>query len=429
MRFKKFLKRKNNQSQCILFNKFKGLTTMKHKVFLSAFALSLGLQATISAQQPITFVPSISDKGVSIRSTDGDFEFKFKGLLQANYKANIEGLDNTKDNFYIRRFRTDFRTTFYKVLETRLHSEWGTGAGTLLDGYIGLKVSDALTIRAGKDKSFLGIERHQSPSDIAFPELGLPTNLVPNRDLGIGAYGSFLNKKLEYNVGIYNGVLDLGNVDTDADSGKDLEGRLFYLPVKNVGFGATASYGDRAGTTTGTLLPTYKTPGQSTLFKYASNTFAHGVHYRWSPQGYWYYGPWGIFGEYIVSSQAIQKGANDERIDNNAWGLTFNYVWTGETRTFVGGVKPKQNFNREKGTWGALETVLRINQLTVDNDAFDGYADANSYKRATAVGLGLNWFPFPISKITVAIEKTFLDKQSGKQDEETVLIIQNQLAF
>lgn len=402
---------------------------MKHKLFFSVFALSLGLQVAAQAQQPVTFIPTISDKGVSIRSSDGDFEFKFKGLLQADYKANIDGLSGTKDNFYIRRFRTDFRTTFYKVLETRLHSEWGTGSGTLLDGYIGLKVSDKLTVRAGKDKSFLGLERHQSPSNIAFPELGLPTNLVPNRDLGFGAYGVLLKDKLEYNFGVYNGVLDLGNVDTDADGGKDIEARLFYIPVKNAGFGATASFGDRTGTTTGTLLPTYKTPGQSTLFKYSTDTFANGSHYRWSPQGYWYKGPWGIFGEYILSSQAVQKGLNHDRIDNTAWGLTFNYVWTGETRTFEGGVRPKQNFNREKGTWGALETVLRINQLTVDSDAFSSFSDAKSYKKATAIGLGLNWFPFPISKITVAVEKTFLDKQAGKQDEETVLIVQNQIAF
>jgi len=412
---------------------------MKRSTRVLATLIGLGLGATtaLHAAEPAqAFSSSVSDKGVLIKSEDGNFQFKVKGLLQANYKEFAEGVgaaseaNRPKDAFAIRRFRTDFRATFYKVLETRVHSEWASGTGQLLDGTIALSLSDALLIKTGKDKSFIGLERHQSPNYITFPELALPTNLVPNRDLGISASGLFGNNKWEYNVGIFNGVVDLGNVDADADSGKDIAGRLYYLPVKNAGFGGTFSYGNRSGATGSTLLPTYKTPGQSTLFSYASTSYAKGDIYRLSPQGYWYQGPWGIFGEYILSSQAVTNGTVGERLDNTGWLVALNYVWTGETRTFDGAVRPKQNFNSDKGTWGAFETVLRAHELTIDSDAFPTFGSATSFKKATAVGLALNWYPFPVSKITLAVEKAWLKGQGTRTNQdETVIYLQNQIAF
>ncbi len=407
---------------------------MKTKLIVFAILLALGKWTSIplhAADLPEAFTTSISDKGLVIKSKDDNFQFKFKGLLQTNYKDYLSGGTGLKDGFYLRRFRTDFRLTLYKIIETRLHSEWGTGTGQLLDGTVGLRFSDKLVLKTGKDKSFIGLERHQSPNDIVFPELALPSNLVPNRDLGVGLSGLVADKKVEYNVGVYNGVVDSEDTDTDGDSEKDIAARLFYLPVKNAGFGGAFSYGNRAGVkTTSTLLPTYKTPGQETLFAYNTNSFANGVIYRVSPQGYWYKGPWGVFGEYILSSQAVKNGSEGKRLNNDAWELTVNYVWTGETRTFDGGIQPKSNFNPEKGTWGAFETVFRINQLNVDSDAFPTFSTTSSYTRATAVGIGFNWFPFPVSKITLAIERAHLDAQSGGRDkDETVLILLHQIAF
>jgi hypothetical protein len=100
---------------------------------------------------------------------------------------------------------------------------------------------------------------------------------------------------------------------------KDLAARLFLEPFRNtslnplrgLGVGLAGSYGNQSGALRG-----YVTPGQQTFFSYrtgagagSTNVTADGLHWRLVPQAYYYWGPFGLLGEYAISSAKIRGSA------------------------------------------------------------------------------------------------------------------------
>ena len=64
-----------------------------------------------------------------------------------------------------------------------------------------------------------------------FLERGLPTQLVPNRDVGVQLHGKLWGNTLAYQVGYFNGTEDGGSGDIETtDDGKDVAARLFVQP-------------------------------------------------------------------------------------------------------------------------------------------------------------------------------------------------------
>ena len=175
-------------------------------------------------------------------------------------------------------------------------------------------------IQVGKFKPPVGLERLQSGANLLFAERGYPTQLVPNRDVGVQLHGQILDGVFAYQAGVFNGVQDGGSGDSDvgSDDHKDVAGRIFFQPfkksnvepLKGLGVGVAGTWGNQAGT-----LPGYKTPGQQTFFSYVTgtgtnaNVTADGTHWRIVPQAYYYWGPFGIFGEYALSSQNVRRDA------------------------------------------------------------------------------------------------------------------------
>jgi phosphate-selective porin OprO/OprP len=199
-------------------------------------------------------------------------------------------------------------------------------------------------------------------------------------------------------------------------------GRLFFqpflnkniAPLKNLGFGA----GGSVGTHSGGALTTYKTPGQQTFFTYA-NVAPNGDNYRIDPQAYWFWGPFGLMGEYVLSSQKFTTTKAGmpplERFNNTAWQVQASYFLTGEENSFkatsLKHVIPWHRFAPGDGGWGAFEVVARIQRLSLDNNAFQKYgantfATAGSAQAATSWGVGLNWYLNANLKLNVDYEST-----------------------
>ena len=63
--------------------------------------------------------------------------------------------------------------------------------------------------------------------------------------------------------------------------------------------------------TTGGSLPGYFTDGQQQFFAYnpadKAVVVADDNHWRLSPQAYYYYGPFGLLGEYAISDQEVKR--------------------------------------------------------------------------------------------------------------------------
>lgn len=385
--------------------------------------------------------------GFALKSADGNSVLKLKGQLQADSRWYLDDdAHNGTDTFLIRRARPTLEGTFFRDFDFRLMPDFGNDSVALFDAYMEWRHWPWLKVRVGKFKPPVGLEQLQEDPCTEFAERGLPTDLVPNRDIGVQLGGDMWGGVVQYQVGVFNGVADGVNGGIDNGDAKDVEGRVFLEPFKKtdieplrgLGFGVAGTIGDQTGTATSPNLPSFKTVGQNTFFSYITSTnapgasIANGRRIRLSPQGYYYWGPLGLLGEYVLSEQVVTRGASADRLRDTAWQVLGSFVLTGERASFKG-VTPRKPFDLKKGDWGAFEVVGRISQLDVDNDAFPTFANpAVSASRATEWGVGLNWYLNGNVRLYLDYEQTAFDggAAGGKdRDTERVVFTRAQVRF
>jgi len=393
-----------------------------------------------SAAKKTSPVVKASEDGFGLQSADGNFKIKLRGLLQVderNYR-NVNGLANDGKNisgFDLRRIRPIIEGTLYDIYDFRFTPEFGesktansTSTSGIVDAYVDARFNPWFQVKAGKFKPYVGLERLQSASDIKFIERSyVSNNILPNRDLGAAIHGDILDGKVNYSVGIYNGVVDGGDTTTSQDNNndKDYAVRVFTTPFKDsvnalagLGFGLAATHGNFKGTSAASGLPSYKTAGQeSNFFAYSSGVFGSGDRDRISPQAYYYFGPFGLIAEYARVSQDVSNGTKAASLDNDGWQIAASYLLTGEDASF-GKVKPNQPFSSNGGGWGAWELVARYQENNIDSGAFSTgstaaatrFADPRINARsAKSWAAGVNWYLNQNVKLALDVEDTSFD--------------------
>jgi phosphate-selective porin OprO/OprP len=387
-------------------------------------------------------------EGYAVRSADGDFQLKFRGYVQADgrFVGDSDGTSGPT-NFVLRRVRPVLEATAFKLFDVKLMPDFGQGTTVLQDAYADLKFVPWLKVRAGKFKGPFGLERLESATEMTFVERAAPTNLAPNRDLGVQAFGDLAKERVSYAAGLFNGVVDGGSADADDHSGKDFEGRVFFLPFKasksdtfkQLGVGVAATDGSQRGTLATPNLPTYKTAAQQTHFRYRSDgtadgtAIADGTHWRLGPQAYYYVGSVGFLTEYYVSSQRVRRGTTSADIQATAWQINGQWALTGEKESYRGIVSPRRNFDRSNGGWGGFELTARYSQLVVDDAAFPFYANPSTATRAAYDSVvGVNWFLNRFVKLTGQFENITFDggaPNGGDRPAERGVFTRVQFAF
>lgn len=399
------------------------------------------VKAKKEAETPVV---SAGRDGFSIKSKNNDYQLKLKGYVQVDGRAFVE--NKGTDTFTPRRVRPILEGTVFKYFDFRIMPDFGDGAVRLVDAYVDAKYWKWASLKVGKYKYPIGLERLQSITNSSFVELALPTNLVPNRDVGIDLHGDFFDGALNYDLGVFNNAYDGASVDFDNFDYKDIAGRVFSHPFKNtsydvlngLGVGVATSFGKSHGTTASPQLPSYKTSGQQTFFSYRSDgtaagtTIAEGTRFRISPQGYYYYGPLGIMTEYVVSNQGVKRGNSTGNMGNQAMEVTGSYVLTGENASY-NGVTPRYDFDPRKGKWGAFEFVSRYHWLGIDKGAFVTFANpATAAKEAQGYGVGLNWYLNKNIKFMLDYEQTFFEGgglNGGTRNTESLFTTRAQISF
>jgi phosphate-selective porin OprO/OprP len=401
---------------------------------------------------------SIGADGLTMRSADTNFILRFRATLQADGRFYPDNAPGTAENtFLMRRVRPIFEGTVFERFDYRLMLDFGSGLSSsaqnvdfVQEAYVNARLWPEFQIQAGKFKGPVGLERLKADTDMTFIERNYPTQLVPNREVGGQFQGSIGGGLLSYQLGVFNGVADSGSEDIETSDGdKDFEGRLFARPFLNtkiellqgLGIGLAGTTGHQKGP-----LRSYVTPGQQKFFSYrtgvgtnsaTANVSADGEHWRLAPQAYYYWGPFGILGEYVISDQVLSRAAgassSSADIGNTAWQLTASYLLTGEQNTF-GSIVPKRPVSfTGGGGWGAWELAAQVGQLHVDPKAFPLYANpATSARQATSWGVGLNWYPNRNVKLMLDYERTDFDGGDSSPlmaKGENVFLTRIQLAF
>ncbi len=408
---------------------------------------------------------SIGEQGFSLGSSNGDFLVQLKGVLQVDSRTFFQDAGTVgNDGILLRRARPMLQGTVYRDFDFLFVPDFGGTSGPqIFDAYVNYRYNPALQLQAGKFKSPIGLEQLQADRDILFNERALVTDLVPNRDIGFELHGELFEGIASYAAGVFNGVGDARNSsNADFEDNKAGEGRLFLLPFKKLsapalrgfGFGVSGSYEHMQTTntaglpaTTGGTLPGFTTDGQQQFFAYNPTNkavvLADGDHWRVSPQGYYFYGPFGFLGEYVVSEQKVTRtGIGPQpsaRLGNTAWQITGSWVLTGEDAAFAGGVVPRKPFNPLEGRWGAWQLVGRYAELHADPEAFPLFSDpATSARAAKAWSVGLNWWLNRNLRVATSFSHTTFTGGGGAgttppasvtRKDENVLFTRLQLAF
>jgi phosphate-selective porin OprO/OprP len=369
--------------------------------------------------------------GFALSSADTNFVLRIRGGAQADSRFYFGG-GAANDTFLIRRARPILEGTVFRQFDYRIMLDVSTATssstlnnGFLLDSYVDANLAPEFRIRAGKFKEPVGLERLQSWNNLLFLERNYPTQLVPNRDVGFMAHGELFRSRLQYQVGVFNGTFDSGSSDFDqSDNDKDVAARIFAQPfltsdaawLKGFGVGASGTWGDHGG-----APRTYLTPGAQRVFGYFSgvgaqpNVLADGRNWRLSPQGFYYWGPFGLFGEYVISSQELRQAGGGAgagargQFKNAAWQVAASWFLTGEDNSWKA-VTPVHPLGPANGGWGAWELAGRIARLSLDDAAFPIFADpSQSARSALSWGLGLNWHLNRNVKVQLNYEQSGFD--------------------
>jgi phosphate-selective porin OprO/OprP len=368
--------------------------------------------------------------GFALKSADGNFVLRLRGYAQADGRFYLyDNARNGTDTFLMRRVRPILEGTVYRDFDFRIMPDFGNGAASttlLQDAYVEWHYWPWLKVRAGKYKVPVGLEWLQQDIWTEFSERGLPTGLVPQRDVGFQLSGDLFGGVVSYAVGAFNGVVDGGIADLDTSDSKDGAARIFIQPfmktdigpLKGFGFGAGGSISDEQPSGTTTNLASYKTTGQNTFFSFSKGVAPDGLEYRLSPQGYYYWGPLGVLAEYVMAEQELKNGAYRHYMRNSAWQTEASFVLTGEDASY-NGVIPRHPFNLKSGGWGALEIVARYGDLHLDPDAFNTATGARfaspitSAQEAREWGVGLNWYVNRTVRLVLDYDQTAFDGGTG----------------
>lgn len=414
----------------------------------------LDKEAAVEKSKAATRV-TIDSSGLNATSADTNFTFKLRGGFQADARFFPGDETPARDTFLFRRVRPIAEGTVFGKFDYRLMLDFASGTssssfnnGNLLDAYVNYRIAPQIQIQAGKFKEPVGLERLQSWQNLLFVERGLPTLLVPNRDVGLQLHGDIGSGLFQYAAGVFNGTEDGGSSDFDTDSDKDVAARVFTHPFKNtdldplkgLGLGVSGTYGKHQG-----ALRSFSTPGQQNIFSHITgagtnaarpNVTADGAVWRVSPQAYYYWGPFGVFAEYVVASHELRRDAGGsplrETVQHTAWQVAASWFLTGEQNSFRP-VAPLHNFTPGKGGWGSLELAARVGELDVDDDVFPLFANPSTAASGVfSWGVGLNWRLNRNVKLSLDYERARLEEARGAAlpfKNESVIFSRVQFAF
>jgi phosphate-selective porin OprO/OprP len=365
---------------------------------------------------------------------------------QVDARVFIDDADDAYDHtLLLRRVRPSLRARFLDHYSFRALLDVAGGNLQVLDVYLDVAHVPEATLRIGKTKSPVGLERLQSATNLVFIERAFPTLLVPNRDIGVQVVGDVSRGLFTYAVGGFNGVADGASLDQNDDDDFELVARAFSHPLagsgnpllRGLGLGVAGSLGTREGSTASPGVSSYRTSGGSRFFQYLPasadqpGVIADGRQARMSAQGYYYGGPVGLLAEYVYSQQTLALGDVRGRVANQAWQVAGSFVLTGESPSYKG-LTPARAFDPAAAQWGAVELAARYTELAVDRDTFAlGLADPGvSARRARAWAVGVNWYLNQHVKLQLDVEQTrFRFEGTGGRPAENAILARTQLSI
>lgn len=337
---------------------------------------------------------------------NGDFTFKPRGTFQLDYAAYNEraGGYDYNNGTDIRRGRFGFEGTAFRKWKWRIEAELVKGSVSLLDAYVQYPLNPKLTVTVGQHKAPFGLEANSTDAFNSFLERGMANSAFGaiGAERRVGASLAYGSDHLYVQGGLFGTSEAVTRNSTTPDEGWGVNGRVVWEPVvdtdKLVHVGVSAyratnfpgstlsNIGDRPGSRVDgeRLVAVNLTGARDATFLGAETALV--------------YGPFSLQGEY--GRVAIDRYGADPTVEFDGFYVFGSWFLTGESRAFKGGsvdrLKPFDNFDPSEGKWGALELLVRYDQL----DLTDTELSPLDRKGSSWTG-GVNWYLNPNTRFTL----------------------------
>ncbi len=342
--------------------------------------------------------PTFSDVG-------GNFTFKPRGTIQldqAAYNGRAGGYDfnNGTD---IRRARLGFDGTAFRKFKYRIEAELVKKQVTLLDAYVQYPVNPKLTLTLGQHKAPYGLEANSSDALNSFLERGMASNAFGaiGAERRVGASLGYSSDHLHAQIGLFGAAEDVVRNAGTPDEAHGVNARIVWEPLVDTGrLVHLGLSGYKVTNLAGGSITVSERPnsrvddGRLVSASVAGATDAAYI----GAEAAVVRGPLSLQGEY--GRVAINRADTAGTATFDGFYVFGSWFLTGESRSFKGGavdrIKPLIDFDPTKGQWGALELLLRYDQLDL------GDADLSPLSRtARSWTGGVNWYLNPNARVTL----------------------------
>lgn len=352
---------------------------------------------------------------IDFGNTSGNMGFRIGGYMFADAELNFQPSSvysvAGSNGFLAQKAHLSFDGRYDKMFGMSIGIEGDKSTSVSIGffhAYAFAEFDPGFKLIMGKYTNPLSLEGLQPSADLPFMEASMVSDLVPNKDIGIMAVGSF-SHIMDYALDVANGEQDNESSATGpgkpTENTKSVTARVFFTPwekshideLKGLGFGIAGSWDNEVGGDTAIWSKLETSLGGTSFATYLATPKGDFLH--WDPQMYYYLGSFGFQSELVQSIQTVGlSGYSPVQLTNTAWMAEASWVFGGEA-TFEG-PKVDNEFDLSKGTWGAIEVVGRFHQVYLDsnsfyyNQAFSGssVALASGNQVATAYGLAVNWW-------------------------------------
>ncbi len=359
--------------------------------------------------------------GFQLSTPDDEYQFEFHNLTQ--FDGRFYGQEDQRplrDSFLIPRQWFIFRGRLTKTFDYQVIPSFQFDNVNLLDAFLNVHVvDDRFQVKLGRYKTPFTYEfYHEDVFALANPERSLFfNNFGLNRDLGIMAWGSLFDRRLEYAAGIFNGSR---NSFVDTNDSKDVAAYLNFRPfgdqtgsaLENFNIGGSVDFGNQLNPTIPRLLrldvPTFGAAIAGVPFlQFNPNVREVGDRALWSVHAAYYYEQLSLIAEWQSGFQdyaSFELLMNRTNVPIQSYYVQAGYFLTGETvgdrRGLVKPLRPV-SFHGDEHGHGAIEIAGRYNYLDIDNIIFTGnspaadfgLADPNRWtNRVGLIDLGVNWY-------------------------------------
>lgn len=385
------------------------------------------------AQAPVVVIPSIQKEEKPLPSEKLEIkegkpedklakqvELKPGGYVQADQRSFAT--DTGTHDLTLRRLRFKLDAKAFRYFKAYTLIDFAGSKVVVDDAFLEFAPRPELALRFGKNKAQFGIERLQSAAELTFIERSFPTQIAPNRDIGLAVRGDFKGGAVHYSVAAVDGVANNAVLESETDDELEYNAHLLVKPLlfasakpdADFAIGGAATVGRTHGTIANPGITPIKSAGQATIYKYATgdsltNTaVADGFRHRLTAHAYYYTGPFGALAEYVADYEPVAYKTNHTLLFQRAWQVASSLALTPGDRPGYKGITPKHPFDLDAKTWGAFEVAARYAEIRLDGGSFmEGIADpAASVRRARAGTVGVNWYFNKLFKLQLNYEGT-----------------------